>query len=165
MKHLYTSVAALALMSASGIAFAKAEGGAGSAGLPAGTVAAAEPAANTITAVRSDIKPPEKVRKAGRGGSSPYEFDKLEIGQSFGVVGKTKKQISSTVFGANKRASEVVNGADGKPEMVMRKKRDGTNEMVEKRKPLKKFEAFDVDPKTDPDKASVRVFRQPLPAA
>lgn len=150
--------------------FAKAPEGSAGAGLPGGNKsAAATPEKNTITAVRTDIPIPVKVRKAGRGGSSPYPFDTLEIGGSFGVVGKSKKSIGSTVFGANKRNAENVMGADGQPLMKRVEKKDAagnvTSKMVNVTKPLKLFEAFDVDPKTDPDGASVRVFRIALPAA
>lgn len=65
-------------------------------------------------------------RGRGRGpGVSVYPFDKLtKVGQSF-FVPKAAKNLASTVSGANKRFSEVINGADGKP--TMRKDRKGND--------------------------------------
>lgn len=83
-----------------------------------------------ITPVRDDLPVPPKPT-VGRAGKSGYPFDKLPVGGSFGVSNRTFKNMSSIVFAANKRA-----------------------------KTEKVFYIVKVDPASDPDNATVRVFRE-----
>lgn len=155
---------------------------------PAGDIPAATPAAASdfeVFGITSDIPVPANRPKPGRGGQSVYPFEKLEINQSFGIKGKSSKLIASTVSSANKRNMEDVmqaaTNADGTPKLdattglqvtepVMvsqtTKNKDGTTStaMVKKQRPTKLFVAYPVDPKTDKQGASVRVFRVALPA-
>lgn len=160
------------ILASSAVAFAAADKGAGAngtAGLPGSTEAPAVPAvAGAVLAVRKagTFKAPVKTSKSGRGGGkSPYPFDQLEVGDSFGVVGKSKKNFNSIVYGANQRYMEPVFEADGTtPKMVSKTDRKTKIvSQVQAMKPTRIFEAFDVDPKTDEDGASVRILRQPLP--
>lgn len=113
-----------------------------------------------ITEIRSNIKPPVRRTTGGRGSRSSYPFEKLEVDQSFGVVGKKAKQLASAVSTQNKRNSVPKLDAAGNP--IKR-----TVEMDGKRTEIdafemeagKLFKAFDVDSSTDPDGASVRIFR------
>lgn len=165
MKTL--AIRSLAFASITGVALA-ADKGAG-AGLPGNAPGAAAPAVTgAVLAVRKagTFKVPVKTSKSGRGGGkSPYPFDQLEIGDSFGVVGKTKKNFNSIVYGANQRHMEPVFEADGvTPKMVSKTDRKTKIvSQVQAKRPTRVFEAFDVDPKTDEDGASVRIVRQPLP--
>lgn len=121
-----------------------------------------------IGAIRTDIPIPAKSIVTGRTGMSLYPFDKLEIGQSFGV-NKTAKEIASTVSSANKRNRIERKDANGVTVMVKTDIKDAngvvtstvnTPEMV----PAKMFAVYAVDPKTDPDNATARIFRIALPS-
>lgn len=93
--------------------------------------------------VRTDIPMPE--RKRG-GPSGHYDFNSLTaVGASFGIKNKTSAQIGAIVSKENKRnKSEVIDPTNPEKKVVTFSK---------------KFEVFDVDPKTDPDGAKCRVFR------
>lgn len=97
-----------------------------------------------ITGVRTDIPMPE--RSSNRGSKSAYNFDGLTaVGMSLGVTNKNRTQINAIVNRENrKHCTETV---------------DPTNPAKKIKTYSKRFEAFDVDPATDPDKAKVRVFR------
>lgn len=117
-----------------------------------------------ITTIRADITIPEKKSKGGRGSRSAYPFDKLEIGQSFGVANKTKKQLASIISNQNKRFAVDKLDANGKPifrtieiEVDGVKKSHTTENKVTE--PGRTFIAVEVDSETDPDGAMVRIFR------
>lgn len=104
--------------------------------------------------------------KTGRGGGpSPYKFDDLaaptvdaegkSVLASFGVVGKTRKNMNSNVHSANKRYRTNLFNADGTPQMTT-KKIKGRDVPVQAFTQDRKFEAFDVN---EPDGVTVRVFR------
>lgn len=107
------------------------------------TVAGKVRVAPELTSVRTDIAMPVK-RRGGTAGH--YDFNSLTaVGVSFGVKNKTAAQISSIVSKENRRhSSEVI---------------DPTNPAKKIKTHSRKFEVFDVDPATDPDGASARVFR------
>lgn len=144
------------------------------AGKPAGDAAPA-PIAETaeakkareslnVAAIRTDIPIPD--RKARRGSTSKYDFDKLQVGQSIGVIGKTARELSSVVGNLNRKfktekkddAGAIVykmteiKDANG---TVTGHKNTGKAEMVKTRD----YIVEDVDPANDPDKATARVFR------
>jgi len=120
----------------------------------------------TIGAVSSAVEMPEIVNK--RGAKSKYPFDDLTaVGQSFPVVGKTAASLASVVSGQNRK--HKIAKVDDKGNTVYTKLKqtalDGSvTEVDDKNKPemveQKKFFAVDTDPKTDPDKATARVFRK-----
>lgn len=107
------------------------------------TVAGKVRIAPELSTVRTDIAVPQ--RKRG-GMSGHYDFASLTtVGASFGIKNKTATQISSIVSKENRRhMSESV---------------DPTNPEKKVKTYAKKFDVFDVDPKTDPDGAKCRVFR------
>jgi len=107
--------------------------------------------------IRMDIARPAGARKAGA--KSKYPFDDLEVGGSFGVIGKDAAGFSSIIYSAQQRHAVPVLKADGTPETRMKKLKGGATEIVEKKKVTRKFSAYDVDPTTDPENATVRVFR------
>lgn len=125
---------------------------------------AAAVALPTVAAPRADVPLPVKTNNRGR--ASIYDFDSLTVGQSIGVVGKTAKELYPTVNNANRRFKEakVVDGAtvfkteevtDPSTGIKSRKVSDKP-EMVATRK----FIVADVDPATDPDNATARIFRE-----
>lgn len=109
--------------------------------------ASAPRVAPIIGTISSAVAMPERTN---RNGKAVYPFDALSVGQSFSVVNKTAKQLASVVSAANRRArvNKVENGI-----LVLNDK----NEPV--KVAGKHFFARDTDPKTDPDGASVRVWR------
>lgn len=161
-KSAYISTAAVLLAAAGG-----ATGAAASKTNPA--PAAETPAADAgvvILGIRSDIPVPEV--KSKRGSKSKYDFDKLEVGQSIGVIGRTAKSLNSTINGANRKYSrQKLDSSTNEPlfEMIEMKDQAGnvTARVPNKEKPImektREFAAYDADPKTDPDKATARIFR------
>lgn len=133
---------------------------------PASGAPAAADEGVKILAIRSDVAIPEI--KSKRGSKSKYDFDKLEVGQSIGVIGRTAKSLNSTINGANRKYSTQKRDAStGEPlfEMTEIKDQNGnvTTRVPNKEKPVtektREFAAFDADPATDPDKATARIFR------
>lgn len=119
-----------------------------------------------VTNVSADVPMPEGLGRSRRGGRSQYPFDSLEVGQSFGVKNKSLAQMNSTISTANKRHRTERLDDDGniiyKTQDV--KQADGSvvkqptldPEMIAGRV----FAGADVDPKTDPEGASVRIWRK-----
>lgn len=153
MRTMYLSIAALCM-------FAKANEGGGEAVPPAPK--APVPAAGTVTGTSTAFALPEKKNNRG-GGPSKYKFDDLAaptigkdgkpVHDSFGVVGKTKDNMASNVFNANKQNRTYLKNEDGSPKLI--KGRKGA--LVQEYTQNKLFEAFDV-PDTG-DGVTVRVFR------
>lgn len=120
-----------------------------------------------ITAVAAPGAIPMPERKNNRGSKTNYPFDQLTAkGMSFGVKNKTAKGLASIVSNQNKKNKVQATDENGNKifEMKELKADDGTVTKVPdtdnpKMVVEKHFFAVDVDPKTDPDKASVRVFR------
>lgn len=116
-----------------------------------------------ITTISTAIPVPLKTR---RGAKSMYPFDDLQPGASFGVKNKTAASMSSIVSSNNRRNLEPKKDENGNVIYKMKKIKgaDGTEMSVPTDKPetveMKRFVCADVDPKTDPDGASVRVWRQ-----
>lgn len=130
---------------------------------PGADAAAKARVAPVLTAISSDVPMPQVSTR--RGNNSIYPFEKLEVGQSFGILNKTAKNMGSVVTSANKRFMVDAVDSEGKPIYKTQevKAADGTVSKVptleREKAPGKVFAAFDVDPKTDPQGASVRVFR------
>lgn len=116
-----------------------------------------------LTAISSAVEMPKKV--SNRGSKSLYPFDKLEVGQSFGVKNKTAAGMASIISNQNRKHREEKKDEAGNTvfETKELKGADGTVTEVPTDKPVmivnKHFFANDCDPATDPDGASVRVFR------
>lgn len=116
-----------------------------------------------ITTISKEIPMPEK---KGRGSKSLYPFDDLEVGASFGVKNKTASGMASIVSNQNRLNRVVKKDENGNTVFKTKelKGADGTKTHVPTDKPemigTKRFVCSDVDPKTDPDGATVRVWRQ-----
>jgi hypothetical protein len=116
------------------------------------------------------VMPPK--RTGGRTGQTVYPFDMLPaptivdgkpINASFHVVGKTAKQMASTISSANKRNLVAAKNDDGTDKVKIIEIKDATGVKTgEKREPImvpgKTFVAFNVEA-SDPKGAGVRVFR------
>lgn len=125
----------------------------------------AETKAPVISAVRTDVAMP--VKTSNRGSKSLYDFDALTAaGMSIGVTNKTAKQLSSIISNANRKAMVQKKDANGALVFKTTELKDAAGnvtimpttepEMVK----TKEFFAVDTDPKTDPDKATARIFRR-----
>lgn len=132
---------------------------------PAGKAAAAR-VAPLLTKATAAVPMPETAGKRGRGSNSLYPFDTLAVGESFGVQNKTAKNLASIVSGANKRFQVEAKDAQGHPifKTTEVKHPDGSTTRVptleKEMVPGKVFVVADMDPKSDPDGASVRVWRK-----
>lgn len=127
--------------------------------------AAADTVEPKIAAVRTDVKMPEVA--SNRGKKSVYGFDDLAVGASIGVLNKTAAQLKVIVYNATKRFKEPEKDAEGKivyQTTDMKNPTTGEVTKVPTTKPklvnTRKFSVFDVDPKTDPDGATARIFRE-----
>lgn len=128
------------------------------------TAPAAEPAKGKkprnigiIGEISSDWKIPEGA-KSQRGASnrSPYPFDKLEVGQSFPIDGKTRDEMSSIVSNQNrsKANNPTKKDANGQPVAVMQEVRDPAGNVIGSvPKPgefetirIKEFECYETGP-------------------
>ena len=115
------------LVSAASLGFASTPPAAATGKPPEPAKAPKKPAASVLGTV-TGITPPE----SRRGGfASQFPFDKLEVGESFGVKGRDKRGISSAVSNANRKF-----------------RKDITNEqnIVTGTEQIKHFIAFDVTP-------------------
>jgi len=135
---------------------------------PASTTKPGDRVAPVLTAISANIPMPDR-SNSKRGSTTSYPFASLEVGQSFGVKNKTQKQLSSIVSNQNRKPGPPMVDANGQPVFVMQEVRDANNvvtghiptkERATDDSKKKKFFALDVDAKTDPDGASVRVWRE-----
>jgi hypothetical protein len=157
--HTYRSAIFVAGM-LSTVAFAKPETGGGSNAAPPAPPA---PAANRVTV--TEVSTAFALPASGRGGGpSPYKFDDLaaptvvdgkQVLASFGVVGKTKKNMNSTVFSANKKHRTLLFNEDGSKKMVTKTVK-GQPVLEQAFTQDRKFEAFDVK---EDGGVTVRIFR------
>ena len=120
-------------------------------------------AVGDVTDVSTAFELPVKSSRGG--GPSPYKFadlaapfvgpDGKRVLASFGVVGKTKKNLNSTLHTANKNARTMLFNADGSAQTATKKvkNRDVPFHAFTQDK---EFEAFDV---TEDGGVTVRVFR------
>lgn len=140
------------------IATAFASGTAAATPKKAGAPKAAERVATAFTAVRNDIPMPATVR----GGKSELaeKLATLEVGQSIGIANKTKAQISSKISKINNAADNVREiEVPGEPVTDLNGAVVGYGQPTKRKENIKEFRAFDVDAKSDPDNATVRIFR------
>lgn len=131
--------------------------------------ATAKPAKEfTVLEVTANIPVPTKEAGGKRGVKSKFPFEMLTaVGMSFGIVGRDAKSMSSIVSNANRTASNNVEKKDENGNVVFKvkpvKQADGSVINLPSQEPetvrLKEFEVYNVDPKTDPQGASCRVYR------
>lgn len=166
MRYMLASrLASIALLGSPVVCFSPDEAGnpvvlpdltAPAAGTAPVAAVAKTPKAPKFAAIRADlVPPPAGKRGGGEGPGEQYPFGALEVGQSFGVQGRTAKRMASTVYSAMVRfgKTQPAIDKDGKPRLT----KAGKPEMT-----LVKTRVFivrDVDPATDPDGASVRIWR------
>jgi hypothetical protein len=93
--------------------------------------------------------------KPKRGGNQGYyDLSVLTPGKSLAIIGRTTKNLSTTVSQANSKEWPVTDN-NGKPVMI--KSADGASKpKTEKRV----FFAVDCDPAKDPEKANARIWRE-----
>jgi hypothetical protein len=73
-------------------------------------------------------------KQSNRGSVSPYKpkFEALtEVGQSFGVKGKTAKQMANIVSAQNRAAKVPLTNPDGTPQYETKKLTDGAGNVTE----------------------------------
>jgi predicted GTPase len=126
---------------------------------------AAERVAPQFAAVSTAVPLPEK--KTNRGSVSIYPFADLSaVGMSIPVLNKTAKQLASIVSNANRKAKvKKTDPATGA--LIFKTKTvpdgQGGNVTVATTEPEMvqgaHYIVADCDPKTDPDKATARIFR------
>lgn len=164
--------AALAVAEKSGAASGGAPKSTATPPIPAGStpVAAAPKTAKApvvITPIRADLTMPTKT--SNRGSKSKYDFDGLQVGQSIGVIGRDAASLQSTVSSQNRNKKYQMAKRDsstGAPLFNKMKTRgaDGVETEVDNpnspvMESTRHFFVVDVDPASDPDKATARIWR------
>lgn len=138
----------------------------------------------TVLTGAAPMSLPQSLVKSRRGKGSKYDFDGLAAPiidpngdnsknqyHSFGLTGMDKKGFNSTLFSANGKYKKLVNKVDGEGKPVMKpgpEIKDAAGNVVghgpstepEKIEVIEReFIAVEVDPKTDKEGASLRIFR------
>lgn len=131
------------------------------------TAAAATGAKFAILSVNSTVAMPEKI-PGKRGSKSQFPFEALTVGASFGLIGRDAKSMSSIVSAQNRKADNFTAKKDENGNVIFKtqeiKAADGTVSRIPTTEAetvqVKEFFAIDTDPKSDPEGATVRVFRR-----
>lgn len=158
--------------SAAAVAFANGAAATETVKKSSGAPKAEDRVAPTFTEVRADVALPSGVK---RGQKSELAIKLENLGEpvngvpySIGLTNKTKKQISSTISklnnaADNQRQKTDANGAPmtkaGDPIKDVHGNIVSNGPAVPVMEKIKEFVAHDVNPKNDPDKATVRIFR------
>jgi hypothetical protein len=145
---------------------------------PAATTASTQDRATPIITAPTFLALPVKP-KTNRGSKSVYNFESLEAPKTddagntlyanFAVMNKTAKQLRSVVSAANKKQLQPASNPDGSPKFKMQTLKDAAGNPIavptqeREQEHAKYFRVYDVDPSTDPDGASARVFRTDNP--
>lgn len=134
-----------------------------------GTNAPATKTEPVIIGISSAVKMPENRKENKRGNKSKYVLEKLEIGQSLAIIGMKAENLTSTLSTANRNTKEpfVTFKRDGDGVIVHGSKEikdaNGNVTATVKGEPVvasrRVFFAVDCDPAKDPEKATVRIFR------
>lgn len=105
------------------------------------------------------VMPSAAERSGGRGNKTKYDLSALKVGQSLGIIGTTKKNLSTTISTAKKRDWPVL---DAKGNPVMEPVKDDTGNVTGSKPKTEKrvFFTTDCDPAKDPDKATARIWRE-----
>jgi hypothetical protein len=114
-RNMLTSAAALAVLSPTMVAPFASDAAATTAEKPKRPKAPAP----VIGEIANDIPIPAIVR-AAPGSKSPFPWDALEIGQSFPVMNKTPKQMSSIVSNQNRKDSNFRQKVDGEGKPIFK---------------------------------------------
>ncbi|AHJ10700.1 hypothetical protein P106B_17 [Rhizobium phage vB_RglS_P106B] len=158
---------ALNLITATAFANGAAAAVATDANKKAGAPKAEDRVAPVFTTVRTDIKPPVAAKRGAKS-ELAIKLDELPVGGSIGLTNKTKKQISSTISKVNNNDANLRQKVDAAGQPVMKTGEAikdasgaivGHQPSVPEMEKVKEFAAYDVDPKKDEDKATVRIFR------
>lgn len=98
-------------------------------------------------------------RTGGRGNKPKYDLSGLKVGQSLGIIGTTKKNLSTTISTAKKRDWPVL---DSKGNPTTEPILDGNGTVIGSQPKTEKrvFFATDCDPAKDPEKATARIWRE-----
>lgn len=131
------------------------------------TAAPAAVKAFTVLGVSSAVTMPEHIAKR-RGSQTQFPFAVLEPGQSFGLIGRNAKSMASIVSNQNRAESNQTNKLDANGAPIFKTKTvkdaNGAETVIPTTETekvwIKEFIAVDVDPATDPEGATVRVFRK-----
>lgn len=134
---------------------------------PATEETAVKAKAFTLLGVNATVAMPATVSKR-RGAGSMFPFAELQPGFSFGLIGRTAKSMSAIVSNQNRAKDNQAPKLDTNGQAIFKTKKiksaDGTETTIPTLEPetvwIKEFFAADVDPATDPEGATVRVFRK-----
>lgn len=146
-------------------AFANAPKAAAAAAAPQATTAAADDANVKVLGINTTLTMPSRDARRTGGFKSKYGFENMEVGTSIGVVGRSAKTLASTISGANRRFR--VEKRDEKGAIVYEQipLKDATGNVTSYTQGPALFEqqrhffAIDTDPKTDPEGATARIWR------
>ena len=109
--------------------------------------------------VRTDLEIPATAKRGARS-ELAEKLATLPVGGSIGIANKTKKQISSAISKMNNAEENMkVTTITGEPIKDANGAVVATGPEKTIKERIKEFKAVDTDPKKDPDKATVRVFR------
>lgn len=129
--------------------------------------AAPKAAAFTILSINTAVAMPENISKR-RGSQTKFPFADLPVGGSFGLIGRNAKSLSSIVSAQNRHKDNQAPKLDANGAPVFKTtevvNQDGTKSKIPTTEIetvwIKEFVAVDTDPATDPEGATVRVFRR-----
>lgn len=113
----------------------------------------------SVIGINTSLVMPSAAERQTRGNKPKYDLSGLKVGQSLGVIGTTKKNLSTTISTAKKRDWPVL---DSKGNPVMEPIKDGNGTVIGSQPKVEKrvFFATDCDPAKDPDKATARIWRE-----
>lgn len=133
----------------------------------AGAPKAEDRIAPEFTAISTAIPIPASVRAGGRRSELVVKLGELPVNGSIGLKNKTKKQISATISKLNNSKENLVQRKNEDGSLATKngdpiKDQSGTvvgYQQVPDMEKVKEFVAHDVDPKSDADNATVRIWR------
>lgn len=135
---------------------------------PAKPAAAKKPEPVIIGVSTAVVMPDLSARKNGkRGNKVTYDVSALQVGQSLAIKGRKAENLTSTISTANRddKYATFKTDTNGNPLHAVIENRDANGVVVSTTQGEKLvasrrvFFAYDCDPKTDPEGADVRIFR------
>lgn len=166
MKSLYLSFMLSPLFAAAGTGSAAPKANANTPAPTTGAPVATAKAEPVIIGVSSAVALP--ARSSRRGNKGVYDLTKLTaVGMSLAIKGRKKENLTSTISSANRdeRFATFKTDEAGLPVFGVKEIKDAAGNVVNRVQGDKivlsrrVFFAHDCDPKTDPDGADVRIFR------
>lgn len=135
------------------------------AGVPATTEVKAKPEI-VVIGVSTAVAMPTN-RGAKRGNKAIYDLSRLEVGQSLAIKGRKAENLTSTISTANRNEEFATFKKNDAGEVLhaVTEVKDANGNVVGQAKGAKLvasrrvFFAYNCDPKTDPEGADVRIFR------